>query len=66
MAKAITQETVDKAVAKATAAETKRCIAAAKSVDVTDLKPKQAVKAVVDAIKEVVYNKGSGLTKEVV
>ena len=53
MAKAITQETVDKAVAKATAAETKRCIAAAKSVDVTDLKPKQAVKAVVDAIKEV-------------
>jgi hypothetical protein len=53
MAKAITQEAVDKAVAKAVAAETKRCIAAVKGVEVAELKPKQVVGAAVAAIKEV-------------
>lgn len=55
MAKAITQETVDKAVAKAVKAETKRCIAAVKSVAVNDLSintPKKAFAAAVAAIKE--------------
>jgi hypothetical protein len=55
MAKAITQEAVDKAVAKAVKAETKRCIAAVKGAfngtDPTTAERK-ALKAAVAAIKE--------------
>ena len=55
MAKVINQETVAAAVAKATdkatVAEQKRCIAAAKAVDTTDLKPKAIIAAVVASIK---------------
>jgi hypothetical protein len=54
MAKVITQEAVDKAVAKAVAAETKRCVAAVKGAfngtDPTTAE-KKALKAAVAAIK---------------
>lgn len=58
MAKVITKEDVqaaaDKAAAKATAAEQKRCIAAVKSVDLTDVtKPKAVIGLAVAAIKDV-------------
>ena len=52
MAKVITQEAVDKAVAKAVAAEMKRCIAVIKSLEVSDGdKPKRVIAAAVAAIK---------------
>lgn len=57
MAKVLTKDDVaaacEKAAAKATAAERKRCIAAVKSVDLTDVtKPKAVVGLAVSAIKE--------------
>lgn len=55
MAKVITQEAVDKAVAKATAAETKRCLAAVKGVEIAAGGPagalKQLKKDIIAAIK---------------
>lgn len=54
MAKAITQETVDKAVAKAVKAETKRCIAAVKGMlNGSDIpaNPKGAIRAAIACIK---------------
>jgi len=45
VAKAITQEAVDKAVAKAVAAETKRCVAAVKAVDQTANGTPKTIKA---------------------
>lgn len=56
MAKAITQEAVDKAVAKAVAAETKRCVVAVKGLDISlEAAPntaKKIVRAAIAAIKE--------------
>ena len=57
MAKVITQETVDKAVAKAVTAETKRCLAHVKVIRVpdaeTDMVSKDHVKGFKAALKEV-------------
>lgn len=50
--KKFTQEQMDKAAAKAVAGEQKRCIAAVKSVDLTDVtKPKAVIGMAVAAIK---------------
>ena len=52
MAKEITQETVNKAVGKATTAENKRCIAIIKGMEHhVDTKPKSVVKEIVAALK---------------